>query len=778
MAEQTDLSVAPYFNRFNEQNGYYKVAFRPGVSVQVGELQEIQSIFQNQIERFADNIIKSGSIISGCNFIYNSSVAYIKILDLEPSGITVIPALLNYGYIQSNTSGLKAQIINFVDGFESQSPDLKTLYLHYINSGINGQTKTFSAGEVLTVYNTRYSLFKVNIINGGSGISNTDSIVVTPALAVKLTSGSFNAGDYICDATQGAVANLQIIQVNYATLASTGEVILYVRPRQADLYSPNSTYKSWTININASIKNPANSVVGSVTKVFGSGAQGKIQTDTAGVVKNISITDIGANYTVVPDVHIFSKNNSSGIAGINLIAQNYISKVKISTAFGSIGVGYTFGVTKGVIYQKGYFERVDEQSVIVQKYSNTPDGIVAGFSTREEIITPEHDTSLYDNALGTPNYTAPGAHRLKLTPQLVVMDKTVAEGNDQFFSLVEWNNGNPFKENRSTVYNIIGDTIAQQTYDATGNYVTDPFSITTASSANAANEGKFYQLIADRGRAYINGHKVETQNVSSIEIPKGPGIVTTYTDSTTVQYGNYIRVNEFSGTWLFNWNRICSLSATPLHSVSNSSVYNSGGAIPNFTIGTAFCRQVVLENGTPGTPEAVYRIYLYHIIMNPGYNFSDVKSIYATGVIDSPPYYAAGFADIILNASNKAQLVNPGWESILFNAYGTDITGVGVSNAAYTYKSVDHLLPISNTGIVVKSIPAGINEFLLNAGASLTPLQLYDYYMVPTTNNLIVTPNMGNCAVNTSAATVVGGAGTNFFSDFATGDFISVETTL
>ena len=57
---------------------------------------------------------------------------------------------------------------------------------------------------------------------------------------------------------------------------------------------------------------------------------------------------------------------------------------------------------------------VDEQTLILDKYTNTPSYRV-GLSVTESFTTPNDDTTLNDNATGTSNVNAPGAHRFKIT---------------------------------------------------------------------------------------------------------------------------------------------------------------------------------------------------------------------------------------------------------------------------------------------------------------------------------------------------------------------------
>lgn len=55
----------PYYNDFNEDKNFYGIPFRPGFAVQARELTQLQSILQNQIERFGLHIFQNGSLVLG-----------------------------------------------------------------------------------------------------------------------------------------------------------------------------------------------------------------------------------------------------------------------------------------------------------------------------------------------------------------------------------------------------------------------------------------------------------------------------------------------------------------------------------------------------------------------------------------------------------------------------------------------------------------------------------------------------------------------------------------
>ena len=61
MPQQTNLNVAPYFDDFDPVDDYHKVLFKPGYPVQARELTTLQSILQNQVEKFGQHFFKEGA---------------------------------------------------------------------------------------------------------------------------------------------------------------------------------------------------------------------------------------------------------------------------------------------------------------------------------------------------------------------------------------------------------------------------------------------------------------------------------------------------------------------------------------------------------------------------------------------------------------------------------------------------------------------------------------------------------------------------------------------
>ena len=135
MPIKTNLNVYPYYDDYDPNKDFYRVLFKPGVSVQMRELNQLQTILQAQIERFGDNVFKRGTIISGCNFQFYTPYPYVKLPDTQTDGTPVTPDVYLGKFALDEATGLKAYITNYVDGYELSDPDLKTIYVTYVNSG-------------------------------------------------------------------------------------------------------------------------------------------------------------------------------------------------------------------------------------------------------------------------------------------------------------------------------------------------------------------------------------------------------------------------------------------------------------------------------------------------------------------------------------------------------------------------------------------------------------------------------------------------------------------
>lgn len=158
-----DFNAEPYFDDFLEDNKFYRILFRPNVAVQARELNQLQTILQNQIKRHGDHIFKNGTRVIPGEFSLNPAIDYIKLDSF--SGTTDITNLI--GTTIQDSNGLTALVIHAIP---SENVDPATLYVSYTSASTSGTVKTFAAGATLsTVTGTAYSVVTAASFPTGKG---------------------------------------------------------------------------------------------------------------------------------------------------------------------------------------------------------------------------------------------------------------------------------------------------------------------------------------------------------------------------------------------------------------------------------------------------------------------------------------------------------------------------------------------------------------------------------------------------------------------------------
>ena len=213
MSIETNLNQSPYFDDFNEDKNFYKVLFRPGYGVQARELTQVQSILQNQISKFANEIIVDGTIINGVG-LTTDKVGFVKLKDVDENNRSVlISDFMNNNEVDElrvvgSTSGVSAELVDAEDGSEAGAPNYLTAFVSYNNSGANNTTKSFQDGEPLTFRyaNNDIKFHATTITSNSSGDSLyghvTDGVVFHKGHFVNVLPQSTIIGKYITNPTK------------------------------------------------------------------------------------------------------------------------------------------------------------------------------------------------------------------------------------------------------------------------------------------------------------------------------------------------------------------------------------------------------------------------------------------------------------------------------------------------------------------------------------------------------------------------------------------------
>ena len=535
MGLDTNFNQDPYYDDFDENKNFHRVLFKPAVAVQARELTQLQTILQNQIERFGNNILKEGTIISGCRFVFLDRLVYVKILDLQTDGQPVV--MSNYADARAVglTTGVEAKIISVSTGLQSQTPNLNTLHVRYVKSGTSG-AKTFSSTENIRIENF-----------------NTAAVITT------------------------------------VTAAGTVEA-------------------------------------------------------------------------------------------------------------SSIGNGTGLKVNDGIIYQKGNFIKIEEQTVIVSKYSTAPDDLAVGFVTTETIVNSFNDTSLLDNAQGYNNENAPGADRLKLTSTLTVKSVSAAQADEKFFTLIEYQNGEPVKRRTRTAYNILAADMAERRSEESGDYNIKAFQLHIEAGANS----DYVIAKVGGGLSYVDGYRIQNFGTIDVNIDASTTYSSEIQQNVTTNMGHYIVVDEFIGNFQYNDISTVYLYDTAQNArTANNSANTSNLTVGATQIGTAKIRGFEYHSGTVGTNTCQYRGYLFDIRMaNTSVTFEDTKTI-----IYDEGGGAEGTADIVLNSANKAAIQDFSFKKTFFPIGRSAIRAIPGATADFYYSTSQTMALTSGAGNI--SAPSG-----------------------------------------------------------------------
>ena len=229
MPINTDLNIAPYFDDFDTEKQFYRILYKPGYAVQARELTQLQSMLQNQVETFGDNIFQEGSIVKGCTFTNLSKLEYVKVKDKVENGSTFdvktfvskqvieiiggVETEVDIVYeLEGEDSGLKAKIIEAERGFETRPPDLNTFFINYLTSNeanSDGDRKRFIDGELLYINKLRYigdTLVSTDPQINSINVSPVDPAPTGNAFGIQAAPGViFQKGNFIYTSEQTVI---------------------------------------------------------------------------------------------------------------------------------------------------------------------------------------------------------------------------------------------------------------------------------------------------------------------------------------------------------------------------------------------------------------------------------------------------------------------------------------------------------------------------------------------------------------------------------------------
>lgn len=396
-----------------------------------------------------------------------------------------------------------------------------------------------------------------------------------------------------------------------------------------------------------------------------------------GVVSGVTGYCRAYTYDTDSALHIFFIRYTSG----SVTSSRFIEGEQVSATDGSglsfsvtpvsaADTGSLFSIGQGVVFSKGFFLAFPTQTTVVDKFSTTPTATV-GFNVAERIVTELNDTTLYDNAQGSFNQNAPGAHRLAVDLTLEVRDYDYEGDDTNFIPLLRIKDGVTEIRQERPLYSKIYDEIAKRTSDESGDYFVSGLGVRTREHLDTGtNEGVFSNteggdstklcLDIDAGTAYVKGYEVNKLTTTHVVLDKSTEFSFINSQRVNARTGGYFTINEVVGTIPRDTGVLVNLydaAETRITSKVLASTAPSGNVI-----GTARVKHVVYSSGTLGRASAEMALYFYDLNMTGGV-FADVRGVGISGSF---------FADLVL-VSGSAVFFEEN-ENVLLFPLGSNFT--------------------------------------------------------------------------------------------------------
>ncbi len=219
-------------------------------------------------------------------------------------------------------------------------------------------------------------------------------------------------------------------------------------------------------------------------------------------------------------------------------------------------IGSAAQVQAGTYYVDGFFVRNTTETIVLDKYTNTASYRI-GFTIAESFVTASDDSSLNDNATGSSNESAPGAHRFKI--ELTLAKKTLSDTDDgSFIEIARVVNGRTKKLVRSTEYAVLEDNLARRTFDESGHYTLEPLKLEVREHLSSGNNRGIYTsgnggdstkltIGVDPFKAYVQGYEIDSIGTTFVDVEKARDFDSENNHKTRYNLKNFVNVNNVFG---------------------------------------------------------------------------------------------------------------------------------------------------------------------------------------------------------------------------------------
>lgn len=699
------FNTEPYYDDYNEDKKFYRILYRPGYAVQARELNQMQSIVQNQISRFGSHIFKEGSMVIAGESSIDTSVSFVK-LELSYGGILADSLLKSLvGQTISNAAGLKAQVIWYSNSTSSDSP---TLFVRYTNSQTDGttslSTRQFTETDVL---------------------SNTDNTIQVLVAATAATG-------------KGSIASIKrgvyFIKNNFV-LVTDQTIVL-------DKYTNTPSYRIGLIATESEITaEEDNSLFDNAQASFNYAAPGAHRYSIDLTLTALPALDAAITFTtntvytagqLVKNGNFYYSVTTGGVSSIS----QYPTHVSGTASNGTVKFKYveTYDATADTTSDTDFIELIRTFAGQTQKHVTT-----TAYSVLEQTLARRtFDES--GNYTVRPFNIDVREHRNNnrgsfTTGKTYALGDIVSNGNNTYVAKNAGVAGSTAPIH--TVGSVSDGTV-------TWEYNADPYYNRGVYTPEQGGDESKLAVGLEPGKAYVQGYEIEKIGTEFINVNKARDSVSVTNDVISTTMGNYVVVQNVN-----NLPDIARFATVNLYSYLTSSV----GTAPSGLIGTARVRGLQLDAGSGGgaigTQTAHYKLFLFDVKLNTTAPFAEVvKSFWSQGSSnDTNLNFSADIVPVL-------ELERGSVTSYTSSSYGTQGSGVYLQGVGTNFANdlqVGDYIQVGGTNVRIVSIDGTYTttRIVVDTAVNVVGVQYFEVLtaLQETQNTPLVFP-LPNFAIN------------------------------
>tara|TARA_B100000902_G_scaffold399804_1_gene472650 strand:+ start:32 stop:6691 length:6660 start_codon:yes stop_codon:yes gene_type:complete len=511
--------------------------------------------------------------------------------------------------------------------------------------------------------------------------------------------------------------------------------------------------------LNLDVENYRTSLDGQIIKGSTSGVRARILFSVSATTSTRSNITFYLNYLQKAE----DNTTNTFTAGETFTCESDITYASTTIAAGTplaqllnssaTSTGSTASIGAGIFFSRGYFVNVAEQTIILDQYGIDPSYKV-GLKVEERIVTADEDASLYDNAIGSTNFSAPGADRFKITLTLVKKLLTAPNSAD-FIELLRTNTGKIEKKVERSDLGFINDVLATRTKEESGNYYVKKFKVDAKENLDDGFNGGVYQstettqdgntpsedkvaIQLSSGCAYVQGYRTERLSSTYKDIEKPRSFDTEMNKTVTSDFGNSVLMtNIYEAPRLYETITFRDqATATP-------------GSAAGDAIATARVANFSYVEGslTPGNASTVYRANLIDVDF--------IQKLTMTGSVSGSP--ATGDRMIGQTSGAVAYEVSDSGNDLLVNGVnGTFVAGEVVKDAVGA--------TIGTISSIKRYNMADVKQYSFNTGGGTADSVLDVKVILPGSGPILSGHSAGSATITSTLS--------NFASQLIIGDIV------